>query len=355
MGQANEAAVGLRALEREAQANRLLLEKFLTTFTEASAQEDVKSQLPDARIISRAPVPDDPSFPRKALLIAVAFAGSAVLGVLLAFAAEHLDAGFHSSEEVETEIKLPVIATVPLVKIAGSGKAELAAYATRNPASAFADSIRGIYTHLLLSFKGQPPKTVLFTSSEAGEGKTTVALSFARQQAQAGRRVILVDADFRRSRIGRRAGVALAPGLSELIAGTASIAEATQGDPESPAVLLVAGKQPLMNFAIDDVSRLGALLTELRSEYDVIVIDSPPVLALADARMLSAMADVSLVVVRWGRTPRRVLRFAIRQMTASGGDVHGVVMSMVNIKRQAAYGFGDASYYRGDLTKYYTG
>ena len=352
MARANEATVGLRALEREAEANRLLLEKFLTTFTEASAQEDVKAQLPDARIISRAPVPDHPSFPRKALLVAVALAGATVLGVLLAFGAEQLDSGFHSAEEVEAETKLPVIASVPSVKI--SNNPDVATHATRNPASAYADAIRGIYTHLLLAFAGQFPKTLLFTSAEAGEGKTTIALSFARQQAQAGQRVLLVDADFRRSQVGRRAGVALAPGLSELMSGTASKGEAMQDDPESSAVLVVAGKQPLLDFAIDGVNRLGALLTEFRSEYDIIIIDSPPVLALADARMLVAMADVSIVVVRWGHTARRVVRFAINKVKESGGDVQGIVLSAVDVKRQAKYGYADSNYYKGGRAGYYS-
>jgi exopolysaccharide transport family protein len=355
MAQANQASVGLNTLEREAEANRLLLDKFMTAFMESSAQEDIDSQMPDARIISPAAIPEEPSFPKRMLLLVIAFFGASVFGVLIAFVVEHLDAGFRSAEQLEAATGLSVLAHVPQIGTSKTGGEDLSTYVLKRPDSAFAEAIRSIYTRLLLALQDQAPKVVLLVSSEADEGKSTISLSIARQQAQAGRRVVFVDTDFRRSRITYRIkGLAPSPGVSEVLKGLATLKEAKQSDPKSAADIIVAGEHPMEHFDILSAGKLEAMLRELRQEYDLIVVDAAPILALADAHVIASVADVTLMIVRWGKTRRRVARYAIQELTKYGGQVAGVVFSMVDVRRHAGYGFGDSGYYYGKSRKYYT-
>jgi polysaccharide biosynthesis transport protein len=354
MAQANEASVGLNTLDREAEANRVLLEKFLTAFMQTSVQENVESQVPDARIISQAAIPERPLFPNKPFLLATALVGATIVGVLLAFAVEYLDAGFRSAEQLETATGLPVIAHVPFLGFAKLRGEDAAGYILRRPASVFAEAIRSIYTRLVLILHDQPPQVVMLTSALADEGKSTIALALARQQAQAGRRVIAIDTDFRGSGLAHRAtGLAEAPGLSEFLAGEATAKEAIQSDPMSPADLIVAGTRKLDNFDIGNSAQLRALLDDLRQTYELIVLDSVPVLALTNAHVLATMADATLLVVCWGKTRRRVVRYAINEINKVGGRIRGAILAQVDLKKHAGYRYGDSGYYYGRSAKYY--
>ena len=154
MGKANEATVGLQTLEHDAEANRLMLDKFMTPFMETSAQKDVSSQIPDARIISTAAVPDDPSFPNRPLIIAGGFVFSVLAALLLALSLERLDSGFRSAEQLERKTGLPVMAHVPIIP--GGKGGNPAQYIIERPNSAFGESIRSLSTRLLLA--SPPPR-----------------------------------------------------------------------------------------------------------------------------------------------------------------------------------------------------
>jgi capsular exopolysaccharide synthesis family protein len=356
IAQAHQASVGLESLQRNAEASRLLLQKFMTAFMETSAQQNVGSQLPDTRIISRAAIPDEPSFPKKAVMLAIAAVGGTVIGVLLAFALEHLDAGFRSAEQVEAALGLAVLAHVPLVGSAKKRGEEVSSYVLRQPGSAYADAIRSIYTRLMLTPTAHPPKVVLLTSAVADEGKTTLALALARQQTEAGRRVVVVDADFRQSQIAARvSGIAQSPGLSEVLAGKAATKDVVQSDNESALNVIVAGTSTQQRFDIPDSRLFREFLEGLRRDYDLIIIDSAPILALADTHVIATLADVTVMVVSWGSTRRRVVWYAMNRISKFGGQFHSVVLSKVNVRKHASYGYGDSGCYYRDATKYYAG
>jgi uncharacterized protein involved in exopolysaccharide biosynthesis len=170
----NKAQVPLRALEREAESSRMLLNTFLARLKETSAQQDIHGQQPDAQIISRADTPTRPSFPKVLPILALTLTGSTLIGLLVAFLTEHLDRGFRSAEELEEVTGVTSLGFAPLGGAMGEG-ATAVAYALGYPKSAFAESIRTLAWSLNLSHSEDPPKKVLITSAEPGEGKTTIA------------------------------------------------------------------------------------------------------------------------------------------------------------------------------------
>ncbi len=351
---ANKASVQLRALEREATANRLLLEAFLIRFKETSAQEDLNAQTPDARIISLAEVPAEPSFPKKGLMIALAFIGSTLIGLMLAFAVEQLDAGFRSGEQIEQATGVPVFGLVPMLTGLRTIGTSPASYIVEHPTSAFGESIRTLHTSILLSRVDAPPKTILITSSLPKEGKTMLAASLVRLRGTAGQKVIVIDADIRRPNIHRVFGTALQPGLTELLAGQASLEEVVRKDEATSAHFIPAGRSVPNPSDLLGSEQMKKYIDGLTKIYDLIVFDSPPVLAVSDARILSNAVDMTVFVVRWAHTRREIVNQGLKQIITSGGRLAGVVLSLVDAKKHARYGFADSGYYYGRVKKYYT-
>lgn len=351
MAEANAASVGLRALERQADVSKVLLQQMMGALLQTSAEENAKSQTPDARLISSAPVPQYPSFPPKLLLLLSGLLASTFIGVLLAFVLEHLDSGFRSSEQVEAACGLPVLAQVPIVT---DRKVRPSSYLLEQPRSAYAAAIHAIYTRISLISGQRPAKVLLFTSAEPGEGKSTISLSVARQQALSGRRVALVEADFHRPSIARMAGVDSAPGLTEVLAGVARRpTEVVQYDTSSSVHIIVAGDQATTYSGKPVV--IGPVLDALRDIYDVIVLDAPPVLGLAETNIFAAAADATLMIVQWGKTRRQVFKYAIGEITKFGGRIDAIILSQVDTRRQAYYGYGDSRTYTGEAAKAYVG
>lgn len=351
----NRAAIGLRDLERDAEAKRLLLDRFLANFTESSSQEDRASQVTGARLISPALVPEKPTYPRTGMLIGLALVASTVLAMIAAFIVEYFDKGYRSAEQIERDTGLPVIAHVPLVSAAQRRGKDVTRYVLSNPSSAYAEAVRGLYTRCLLTLDDKTPKSILFVSSEAGEGKTSLSMSLARQQAAAGRKVVLLDIDFRRSPVSKLSGLTPEPGLSDVLIRRVRMADVVRRDPGSAADIIVAGKPWLSHESIAASPAFKELLSELRRHYQLIVIDAPPILAMPDVHLVSSLSDFTVLVVKWGGPAERLVQHAIGQIIKFGGRVDGAVLSMINVKKNAYYPFGDSSYYRGKAAAYYSG
>lgn len=353
MTTANEAGVQLNSLERDAEANRVLLERFQVAFMEANAQQDADSQMPGARIISPATIPEKPSFPKATLFIAAGFAGSILIGVLLAFGVEALDGGFRSGEQVEQQLGVPVISLIPLlgrVRLAGE-KPET--YVLKKPDSSFGEAVRSIHTSMMLASAGHSLRTIAVCSSEAGEGKTTVAISLAQLQARLGRRVLIVDSDFRRPSVAKSLGLRQGPGLMEFMAGTASHTNIVQRHPESGTDVIVSGDYTEAGYDLIASEKTENLIKRWRETYDLVVIDTAPLQVVSDSRIFTKYADGTFLVVRWGKTRREVVNYSLNMISEAGGRLFGVVLSMVDTKSHATYGFGDSGVYYGKAKKYY--
>jgi polysaccharide biosynthesis transport protein len=226
-------------------------------------------------------------------------------------------------------------------------------YVLEKPNSAFAEALQRIRTNLFLSEDGQPPKSVLITSSVPLEGKSAIAASLARQSARSGLKVILIDADMRRPRLHEVIGVANQNGLSEVLTGRANPETAIRRDEKSGLDFLPAGVGVVSPPDLFRSSTMRVLLEEITGYYDLVIIDSPPVAAVSDSFTLSGMVDKAIYVIRWEQTPRNVALAGIRQMVEAGADIAGIVLSRVDVKKHARYGYADSGYYQGSYRKYY--
>jgi len=350
----NKEAIQLRALEREATANRTLYQTFLNRFKETSSTQGLESS--DARIISAAEVPGWPSSPnRKKLLtqyILLGFLGAC--GLVLAL--QMLNPGMMTPEQVQQVLKEYVIGLIPI----SPNKAAPHDYVLEKPNSGLVEAINSLKFGLALSDPDHPVKAIQVTSSVPEEGKTTLAMALARVTAASGQKVVLIDGDLRRSSIVKKLNMPEKhKGLSDLVlAGDEPLAEFLQPDEKGNVDVIPAGTAKYANATdIFSSHRMEEIVAMLKSIYDLIIIDTPPVMAVADARIIGRIVDKTLFVVRWDKTPRKVARAAVEQLHRAKVDIAGVVLQQVDLDRYGRMGYGDSGYYYhyGRYGKYYSG
>ncbi len=346
----NIAEVQLRDLERQAQANRSLYESFLTQFKQTQSQDSF--QQPDANIISHAPVPRAPSFPQKTVLFALSALTSFVVGILLALMAQNLDVAIRSMDQVRSLLKVHSLGLVPalsgLRRVTGRPEFEV----LDRPLSAYAEAVRSIHTNLMLSDVDQRPRVVLVTSALPGEGKSTLAMSLAQTVARYGQKVIVIDGDLRRPAVHRLASVAQKPGLIEWLIGRNPLEEVIYSTPGGIDAI-PAGDQPQLPPNLLSSDRFKQLLRGLMERYDMVILDSAPVLAVSDTKVLATLAEKTIFVVRWAATSHKVAASALRQLFEAGAQVAGVALMAVDVKAHAKDGFTDSVLYAGRLKEYY--
>ncbi|HEX6112857.1 MAG TPA: polysaccharide biosynthesis tyrosine autokinase [Geminicoccaceae bacterium] len=348
----HESEIGLDALQRDADADRELLETYINRAKEIASQQ--KAQEPDARVISRATLPDEPTYPRRELIFGVALVGALLAGSLAVFGLEQLDNTFRSSEQIEDLIGLPALGLVPAITGLDKRYGAPQDYVLDNPNSPFGEAVRSLRTAMLLTSMGAPPKTVLLTSSIPGEGKTSMAMCLARVHARSGRRTLIVDCDVRRPRLHELTGVANQAGLSDVLLQDRELNEVVHTDERSGAHFVTAGGPVPDPAALLASDRMRRLLKDVASRYDLVIVDSPPVLSVSDARVLSQMVDKTVFLVHWGSTRRHDVMMGVKQLVEAGADMAGLVLSRVNVRKHARYSYSDSGYYYDDkYTKYY--
>ncbi|NKN34551.1 GumC family protein [Marichromatium bheemlicum] len=349
--------VELRELERDAESSRVLLETFLSRFKETSNQEDL--QQADARIISEAQVPVVPSFPNKKLIVAVALVLSLMIGLGLAFLLEALDNGFRALVHLERETRLKGLGMVPKITAARLKSSVPVRYALDKPTSAFAEALRAVHTSLMFGHPGErKPKILLATSALPGEGKTTFCASLGLLLARAGNtRVLYVEADLRRPNLAKAM-----PGLDEdrpcitdyLTGRVARWQDCVIHDTDTGLALMAAGTKVRDPQTLLQSERMRDLVREAGADYDLVIIDTPPLLAVSDAVILTHYVDTTLFIVRWESTARDAVKSALDLLRKAGAPIGGAVLSQVDAKRHAYYGYGDRASYYGRYGDYYT-
>jgi len=349
-----QAQATVQSLTSELSANRQLYETFLERLKETDVLEGTEQEA-DARIISRATVPGAPFFPKKRLMVAAAIAFSAVVGFALAFVAEFMDSGFRSTAQIEAQsgvASLGMVPTLPRSQLEGKRPHE---FALARPNSTYGEAIRSVRTGLMLSSVDQPPRTVLVTSSIPSEGKTSTALSIAITAAKSGQRVCIVDCDLRNSSLHGYLDVPNQRGLSDYLAGQAELEDVIEIHPSSTMHYVTAGSRAPNPTDMLSSDEMRQLIVRLREMYDMVVFDTPPLMAVSDALVLMRDVDRTLFLVRWEKTRRETVLAGIKQALEAGANLAGTVLTQVNVKKHASYDYGDSGYYYyGSYRKYYS-
>lgn len=337
------AAVIVESLEREAEAKRLLFQQL--SQQALASNQTARNQMSRASIIDQAQPPRSPSSPNKPLYLAVALALGLAFGAAIVAVQEVLSGGVRTSEDVETQLGLPVLAAVPDVKTANP-----ADMLVDRPTSFFAESFRIARTALLGMPNGSAMQVIAITSAVPGEGKSTTALAFARTMAIAGSRTLLLECDIRRAVIQRMINVPMAPaGLIEYLHGEAGLEDViVPGDVENLDHFLVMAPHYSSENLFGD-GKMAALIEHLRGRYDHIILDLPPLVGLADGRLLAGLADATALVIKWDSTPANVAANALSLLRADGHDAVGVLVTMVASSAEMVGG----NYYMKRYSDYY--
>ncbi|MFN7129487.1 MAG: GumC family protein [Brevundimonas sp.] len=348
------ASVQLRELEGNAEAARAVYQSFLDRYRQTSAQAGTEQA--DATLVSRASIPTSQSAPNVMLNLALSLVLGLGAGLAAVVLLEMMEAGVGTTDDVERKLGLPAVGSIPLVSsIAESADRGVSPidFAVKRPLSVFAESFRSLRTSINYAAGSQGCKVVVVTSALPGEGKTTTTVGLAQVSAIAGSRVLLMDCDLRRRAVTRAMGLNAEAGLVELIQGKTTLEAIMTRDEASGAYIL-----PLSNVvATQDVfgaQAMDDLLAKLRGSFDLILMDTAPVLALADTRVLAAKADMTIVLTRWRKTPARATNTAIKMLQQSGAYILGVALTQVDVNAQAKQGYGDAGYYYSEYKKYYS-
>ncbi len=350
----DRAEVRLRQLEREAAAKRTVYESFLARQQELKAQEGLQGSNVD--VLTPARVPLEPSSPAPVLFAAVGFTASTLLGCMLGLLREQLDKSLRSEHQIMRFLGLPCLSVVPQVKGHARRNGALAAYLRGKPRSAYAESMRALYTALLLTDRKavSPTTAVLITSALPAEGKTAIATSLAVSAARAGRKVLLVDFDLHRPSVAPAFGGQLPKsGVAEVMTGDRTLDQAVIRDEAAGIDILAVQSSPPDTTALLSLERTRALLGDLRLRYDYIVLDSPPLLAVKDASVLALCTDTTVFVVRWERTKADAAASGLKVLREAGASVAGAVLTQVKFKKHARHRYGDGVQYYASCTKDY--
>jgi len=290
--------------------------------------------------------------------IIIAFLLSLGAGIGLAFLLDYLDDTLKSIEDVDRHVHLPTLALIPaqrserrlsLSRAAAHDPAETTALALIEEArSPVAEAYRHLRTSLLLSSAGQPPKTILVTSSQPSEGKTTTAVNTAVMLAQTGADVLLLDCDLRRPRVHAHFNLPNARGVTNYLSGDTDLDGLMQTYDKLPNLkVITSGPVPPNSAELLGSEEMRRLLQQLSDEFTHIIIDSPPAISFTDASILSTMVDGVMLVVHGGRSSRAVVRRAKQQLQDVGAHIYGIVLN--NVKLEA----NDYYYYSGYYSSYY--
>lgn len=350
--------IDLMAITQQLETNKQYLNTLLQRQRELQVSSSDRSNEVSIETPSR--LPKSPIGPQRVRNIVIAFLLSLCAGIGLAFLLDFLDDTVKSTDDIDRHLHLPALALIParrdrarLIGLPGTapppGPSDNTALAMIDDVrSPIAESYRHLRTSLLLSSAGQPPKTILVTSSQPSEGKTTTAINTAFMLAQTGADVLIIDCDLRRPRLHAHFEIPNTRGLTNWLSGEDDIDKLMRDYDRQPNLkLLTSGPvppNPAELLGSDEMRRLLGILSE---RFAHIIIDSPPAISFTDASILSTMVDGVVLVVHGGKSSRAVVRRAKQQLLDVGAHIFGVVLNNVKLETQDYY-------YSGYYSEYYT-
>lgn len=367
--QAEQRALDLNLLEIE--HNRLLRakeknEKLFSLVVERSKETDLTRMLKvnNIRVVDRPQLPKKPIRPNVPLNLAGGLIGGVILGFAAALGRERLDRTVKAPEDIEQQLRQPFLGILPQVEDtksaskrgrrrsrsdegrAASSAPELITHL--RPTSGIAEAARAIRTNVTFMSPDKPHRTVLVTSSAPAEGKTMVTCLLAVAMAQAGQKVLILDCDLRRPRVHRVFGMGNDVGVTSTLIGPADVLGAIRETPVENLSVLTAGPLPPNPAELLHSEAFSRLLEKLRGSFDRIIIDSPPVVPVTDAAVLSTKCDGAILVVRASKTSRELARRGVEILKNVGGRIVGVVLNAVDLESNQYGYYQRYSYYGKD-------
>ncbi|SIT06040.1 capsular exopolysaccharide family [Roseivivax lentus] len=326
----------LEQLDREIQSIQTLYETFLSRLKEASVQRGLQEA--DSRVLSTA-TPGEYVEPRKSLILALSGILGIMLGAAIILSRQFMHSGFRTADDLEEHTGQTILGQIPKMPI--KRRDQLIDYLNAKPTSAAAEAIRNLRTSVLLSNVDNPPQMIMSTSSLPGEGKTTQAISLAHNLAGMGRKVLLIEADIRRRTFQQyfKTGDDH-PGLVAAMMEECPIEEAVIRDPRMPVDILMGDKSNLNAADLFSSVKFKEFLKRIRGLYDIIIIDTPPVLVVPDARVIGQHCDAIVFTTAWDRTTKVQVRESMRQFATANLRVSGLVLAQIDPKGMKRYGYG---------------
>jgi len=369
-----EKSIQYNILRREAETNKQLYDGLLQRLKEAGVSAGLRAS--NIRVVDEAEVPILPARPRKVFNLALALLAGLVLGIGMAFFQEYLDNTLKTPEDVQRFLGLPALGVIPAANSNGRAKLPYGyGYGYGSPRSlpeasgaqdegkddkklhpeligaignsSQMEAYRSLRTSVLLSTSGRPPRIILVTSGHPGEGKTTTVVNLAVALGQLGSRVLAVDSDMRRPRIGTLLKVAATPaGLSTFLTGQFDLDDVVMPTQVPNLFVVPCGPIPPNPAELLSSQSMGAFLEQAQKKFDYVVLDSPPVLHVADARILAAQVEAVILVAHGAVTPREAVKHAKQHLQQVNGNLIGLVLNNVDFS-SVGYDYYDRYYRRG--------
>jgi capsular exopolysaccharide synthesis family protein len=352
-----QAQVALNAMQRDAEASRAQLQAVLERIQQTAQQAAIETS--EAREISQALPPEHPSWPRTGPMMAAACLSGVFLGLLLVYVLHLADTSFHSGEDIRAFAGLPCFALLPEAGRRALGHHSIEDYVARRPLTAFAEQVRALRAGLW--FGANRPRVIATTAARPAEGKTVVTIALGRSASLAGERVLLIESDLRQPRFAPRLHAKGTQGLADLLRGEATLEDVIQQDALSDMHFIHAGRVSIGAGRGGDLvglfmsETMARLLAKVRLDYDLVLLDAPPVQAMTEARVVAAIADATLLCVRWRSTPRDVLRHALELLEDAHANVVGAVLTRVDPRVHVRSGSADSEVYHRRYQRYYRG
>jgi len=342
--QSNAAMAGLNDLEKRAETSNALYESYLNRYKELTAREGTERA--DADLLHRAAVPRLPNSPHVLINGILALALGIGLGIGAAFIAEMTFTGLTTGDDIEERIGVRYLCAIPaLQSVSRKGERVPASALLEDPRSAFAESFRSLRASIAMNTTDA--RIIAITSALPDEGKTTTAICLARSMAAAGDRILLIDGDLRRQGVSRfLRGADGRPGLMEVLHGAATLDETLVVDPATGLSILPLSSEAGDRAELVTGEEMDRLLALARERFHAVIIDTAPILPIADARLLLGKADASVFVVRWRRTPEAALRSALRLLPIDRVQLAGVALTRVDMRKQPRFDYGGSAFYR---------
>lgn len=335
-----DSRVTYNTLEREVETNQALYQGLLQRLKEINVAGEAASN--NLSIIDKALPPLHKFKPKLSTNLAFAGLLGLFLGIAAAFMREFMDDSVKDINELERETQLPVLGLIPAVNETDAKK--LSQLVLNSPKSALAESFRSLRTTIRFKLRDTQEQPILFiTSSRADEGKTTIAMNLASAFAHAGNRVLLVDADLRNPSLHKLIGTRNQQNLVGYLSGEYALDQLSQASNVPNLDIIVTGTPPTDPSELLANTKMEALLKTAAQHYDIVIMDGPPILGLADSMILSSLANITLLTVHANDTSTTTVNNALRRLQETGANVTGIILNQV--KDAGRLGYGDDYYH----------